>query len=258
MLKKFKPKLATLLNRLARRLGTDDHGKTPGFYPQQDSCQIPHLWLLLSRFLGDRTDGCFVEVGGFDGVSWSNSWGLAAKGWRGLIVEPVPDLAATCERNHEAHQGVQVFQQAIAAPGERSIELHLGGALTTANPNQREEYSRQDWSRPVLTNDRVVVPACSLDEFLDREGVPTGFDVLIVDVEGFESAVFDGFDISRWRPSMMIVELADTHMSLSSTMRSDALLGQQIVAAGYEIVAKDQVNTVFVEKRIWRRAFGVE
>ena len=54
---------------------------TQGYYAQQPSCQIPYLHHLYSRFLGDRADGVFVEVGAYDGVFVSNTWGLAERGW---------------------------------------------------------------------------------------------------------------------------------------------------------------------------------
>ena len=244
--------------RLAARLNP----KSPSavsthFYPQQPSCQIPHVWLLYSRFLGERTEGAFVEIGGFDGVRFSNTWGLAARGWRGWMVEPVPELADRCRRNHEQHPAVHVLQQAVAAPGHGTVRLQVGGPLTTANPGQRDEYLRHEWSRSGLTDQFIDAPACSLDELLERHSVPTGFDVLVVDVEGFEEAVFSGFDISRWQPRMMIVELADAHPTLSGTMRNDAALARRIEEHGYVIVAKDMVNTVFVERHTWAAAYGL-
>lgn len=75
-------RLAATLQGLARRAAPPP---TPiaRYYPQQPSCQLGHLWLLLSRYLGERTHGTFVEIGGYDGLTFSNTWGLAARGWHG-------------------------------------------------------------------------------------------------------------------------------------------------------------------------------
>ena len=40
--------------------------------------------------------GTFVEVGAFDGWSYSHTVCLAQLGWRGLYIEPVPEHAALC------------------------------------------------------------------------------------------------------------------------------------------------------------------
>lgn len=173
-------------------------------------------------------------------------------------MEPVPELAAACRANHAEHPLVQVRQQAVAAPGQTSVRMYVCGPLSTANPGQRAEYEQYSWSVGALTETRIDVPATTLDEFLEHESVPAGFDVLVVDVEGFESAVFAGFDIDRWHPRMMTVELADTHTTLSGTMQADAQLCRTIEDHGYAIVAKDQINTVFVDRRTWAEAFDLD
>jgi hypothetical protein len=64
-----------------------------GFYLQQPPCQILHLDTLFTKFLGARDYGTFVEIGANDGVSCSNTWGLAERNWSGLMVEAIPALA---------------------------------------------------------------------------------------------------------------------------------------------------------------------
>ena len=195
------------------------------FYPQQPTCQIPQLHFLLSRFLGERSDGTYVEVGAYDGVFVSNTWGLAERGWRGLMVEPVPQLAALCRTNHAGHPAVTVVETAIGPADQREVTLHLAGTLTTANPDAFEEYASIEWAAPSLTNETVVVPCRTLDELLADQAVVTGFDVLVVDVEGFEAQVFAGFDFAFWRPRMLIVELVETHPDLFRNADGDARLG---------------------------------
>jgi hypothetical protein len=96
-----------------------------------------------------------------------------------------------------------------------------------------------------------------LDHLLESADIPPGFDVLVVDVEGLEPAVFAGFTLSKWRPQMMIVELVDTHPELTATRRPDATLGRSLAGAGYSVVYKDAINTVFVRDDIWSAAFAV-
>ena len=56
----------------------------------------------LERWL-DRDGGVFIEAGANDGVRQSNTYFLEKKrGWTGLLVEPVPELAAECRKNRRA------------------------------------------------------------------------------------------------------------------------------------------------------------
>ena len=46
-----------------------------------------------------RDSGFFVEAGGHDGYTQSNTYYLErARGWRGVLVEPMPEMAAEARR----------------------------------------------------------------------------------------------------------------------------------------------------------------
>jgi len=225
------------------------------YYPQQPSCQIPELWFIFERFLGRREAGTFVEVGAYDGVFVSNTWGLAARGWHGWMVEPVPQVAALCRSKHAEHHNVKVVEQAIGSAGQDEVRLFVAGTLTTANADAFREYLDLEWAQSSLTGEEIVVSCGTLDAFLAKQRVPVGFDVLVVDVEGFETEVFSGLDLAAWRPALLVVELVELHPDLSHGAGKDALLCEAIQASGYRVVFKDQINTVFVRNDVWHDAF---
>lgn len=243
--------LPAIRARLLRALTPANPSSQKAFYTQVDTCQIPSLWFLLERFFGKKTEGTFVEIGGYDGYTFSNTWGLAERDWSGLIVEPLPELAAACRVKHAEHNGISVIESAVGAPGQSSITLYRGDSLTTANKDQFAEYASVEWARPTLTNESVTVQCQTLDELLVTHSIPAGFEVLVVDVEGFESAVFGGFTLDRWQPQMLIVELADLHPDLQLMSSQDAELGDSILSHGYRIVYKDHINTVYVRQDLW-------
>src|SRR6202008_2120463 len=58
------------------------------------------LDLKLDEALGRQRRGFFVEAGANDGVTYSNTLFFERfRGWRGLLVEPLPELAARCRKN---------------------------------------------------------------------------------------------------------------------------------------------------------------
>ncbi len=80
---------------------------------------------------------------------------------------------------------------------------------------------------PQLTDTVLTVRQRRLDEMLEEVRAPEQFDLLSVDVEGYESEVFGGFDLERWMPGLMIVELADLHPDLTTTRAKDAELSRR-------------------------------
>lgn len=198
-----------------------------------------------------------MEVGVFDGISYSNTWGLAERGWHGVMVEPLPDFAAACREDHHNHPNVVVVESAIGAANVDSILLNLAGELSTANTELHSEYRNLHWSRPYVSNATTRVPCQTLDDMLTKCDAPSPFDLLTVDVEGFEQAVFSSFTIDHWSPKVMIIELADTHPEFTATASQDAELTALISQSGYTIVFKDRVNTMFVRNDMWRHALNI-
>ncbi len=79
----------------------------------------------------DRDGGFFVEAGGHDGYTQSNTYYLERlRGWRGILVEPMPEMAAQARRNRP---GSRVFQCALGPPEAEGTELEMefGDLYTT-------------------------------------------------------------------------------------------------------------------------------
>lgn len=224
------------------------------YFDQQPSCQIPTLWHLFELFFGRRPYGQFVEVGAYDGVFASNSWGLASSGWAGLMIEPVPKFARMCENRYRGNERIRVLNMAIGPQDGQKITLFLNETLTTASSETNEEYSHIAWARNSRREGTMEVESVTLNTALRAENIEPGFDVLMVDVEGFETEVFMGFNLELWKPKMLIVELADTHPDILASKYSHAVLYQQFLS-NYRVVYKDSINTIFVRQDIWDETF---
>lgn len=226
------------------------------YYRPPSTCQIQYLGQLYEFVFGQRADGHFVEVGAYDGITFSNTSCLADVGWAGLLVEPVPAFAAQCRKRYRGNAKVEVVEVAAGAQAGE-IELVVAGALSTANPIQAAEYRDVAWAAPhVKGAARISVRQSPLDEILDDMHMPEGFEVLVVDVEGFEGEVFAGFDLDRWRPILMVVELSDTHPDLISNRLSHLELSRQLQGSGYDIVYKDLINTVMLRSDVFDELVG--
>lgn len=248
----FKDRIRTASADRLGRLGIDvrrTRGFSRGsFYVMPRSCQIPNVGYIYETILGQRQHGTFVEVGANDGVAYSNTWGLAERGWRGLLFEPIPTIASKCRANHRDHRNVQVLETAVAdRVGEISMEV--AGVLSSANSRLMDEYRARANSKRLITGQTIVVPSQTLDVALARHGVEPSFDVLVVDVEGFEGPVFRGFSLETWRPKILVVELTDLHPVRHATRHVDFEIQQRILAADYQILYKDTSNTVFGDRQ---------
>src|SRR5271168_2369647 len=95
----------------------------------------------------DRDGGVFVEAGGFDGYTQSNTYHLERfRRWRGLLVEPMPELAAEAQRNRPGSVVRQCALVPLDFDGE-SIEMQFGDLMTTVHGTHADDDS---WTRPGL------------------------------------------------------------------------------------------------------------
>lgn len=230
--------------------------ESSSFYKQQESCQIDSLSFLFELFFGKVETGSFIEVGANDGITCSNTWGLAARNWRGYYIEPISEYAEKCRNNHLLHSSVSVHEVAISDEDDVEVSFNIAGLLTTANSQLASSYDKLDWAKKSLTAEKRVVLTKKLDTFLVEQGVKPAFELLVIDVEGLESSVLKGFEIKKWRPKMIVIELTDTHPDLAQDSLGDREIAVEIQKSGYCVVYKDSINTVFILKNIYLNTYS--
>jgi FkbM family methyltransferase len=157
--------------------------------------------------------GFFVEAGANDGFEQSNTYWLERfRGWRGLLVEPIPEL---CEEARAERPGATVVNCALVAPdyADRTVAMRYGGLMslvsgTGAAPDDEATWSelgtQYGWDEAY----DVDVPARTLSSVLDEAGAPA-IDLLSLDVEGYEALALAGLDLERHAPALILVEMHD-------------------------------------------------
>ena len=155
-----------------------------------------------------RRGGVFVDIGAHDGVSFNNTvYFERSLGWRGLCVEPIPDVFAELEKNRAAvcvragiarSRGVREF---LRVTGYAEM---LSGIADVYDPRHLDRIRKEvAESRGTMTT--IDVPCERLDTLLREHGFGS-VDLLSIDVEGAELEVLESFDLRRVRPSVVCIE----------------------------------------------------
>jgi len=166
--------------------------------------------------------GTFLEIGANDGYSQSNTWQLErARGWKGILIEPLPSLFRVCQRTRGRSTCFNVA--CVGDPGTTSVKV-VDRALESVTLNQQdsdEERGRLEGGGGRLRQ----VPARTLSSLIDESPMES-ITFMSVDVEGAELAVFGGVDWERHTPDWMLVETdnRDAVLSACPTLRFEAQL----------------------------------
>jgi len=189
----------------------------------------------LARGMGP---GTFFEAGAHDGTTSSITRALEAQGWRGLLVEAIPERAEECRA---ARPGSVVEHAALGPPGSSGttsftvVEGSDTKSFRDESLLQREHRARRRRS----AWRRVTVPYTTAGELLARHGFDR-LDVAVVDVEGAELGLLEGMDLPRHRPRLLLVE--DVGKGRDDKVRL-LLEGQ-----GYELALRVANNALFVPR----------
>ena len=152
--------------------------------------------------------GTFVELGAFDGITQSNTVSFERRGWRGVLIEPVPDNYAKCVRNRPLAQVFNCACTATAAPGECTTMTDVG--LMSLVDGTRDRAVEDSWiargeALQQLTSKKLSVPIRTLSDVLSAAGI-SHVDLLSLDVEGGEISVLEGLNLNRVRPQWIVCE----------------------------------------------------
>jgi FkbM family methyltransferase len=170
--------------------------------------------------------GVFVEAGAHDGLTQSNTAMLElSRGWRGLLVEPIPELARRCRANRP---GAIVEQAALVAadfPSHRIRMTYCNRSSIVEGGRGAPEADRVwiDRCRRLPDQEHVrpyslMVPARTLSSLLDEHGIE-GVDFLSLDLEGYEANALRGLDFERHRPAVILVEVSREGRAIDETLR---------------------------------------
>lgn len=192
---------------------------------------------LLRALARHQPDAFFVQVGANDGQMMDPLRKQVLKSrWRGLLIEPVPQLFEQLSRNYAAAGSrVRPVNVAVAAQEGRLPFYHLR-AHPDLPPLPSWAQGLGSFRRDVILSHRNRLP--DLDRYLTEIAVPsltwTGLcehyeveriDLLVTDTEGYDFEIIRQIDFTRWRPALIVYE----HHHFTPQTRADcqALLHAQ-------------------------------
>jgi FkbM family methyltransferase len=184
------------------------------FYSQigQDEYYIKYI----SKFM---TNGVFLDIGGYDGITGSNTYFLEKfLNWKGVIVECNPTIAKLCARNRTS----LVVDKAVYRVSDEMVDIRiplgseiiggkdqLAGIADTMRPESLDHFASSFQESKL-----VKVPTITINDIINRYNLTT-IDYMSLDIEGYELAALKSIDYTKVKILYMTVEHAgvDTIMS---------------------------------------------
>jgi FkbM family methyltransferase len=122
-------------------------------------------------------------------------------GWRGIGVDAEKSYADAWKL---VRPRSKFFPYAVTEKSGESVTFYAAGSIAALDKSNIKFWEKA-LDREIETVE-VLVPTITLDDLLDREGVKK-IDFLSIDINGHEPIAMSAFDIQRFRPELVHIEV---------------------------------------------------
>jgi FkbM family methyltransferase len=186
---------------------------------------------LVDHYLNGKRDGVFVDIGAYDGVTFSNTLMLERdRGWTGICIEPLPDVFAALQKSRrctcvQACMGnrEEAAVEFLAIQSQAVQTRMLSGVVSEYDPRHllRVDGELQAFGG---TKSVIRVPMRHLHGLLQEHGVGR-VDYLSIDTEGSELLILRSTILSAIGYPCITVE----------NNYDDPAIHDELVAQGYTL-----------------------
>ena len=208
-------------------------GNGPTYYAQYYEDYI------LGYVFKDHENGFYVDVGANDPDDSSVTKYFYLAGWRGINIEPIPELVEKLNQSRpkDTNKGVAISDRPGELPFYKSAK---NSGLSTLSPKIAASHRASGYEFT-----KVMIPVTTLTAVLDEHAKnKSEITFLNVDVEGFEKQVFSSIDFKRYQPRVIMAESTAPLTEAPTHQLWEPIL----VGNGYIFAMDDGLNRYYVHK----------
>jgi FkbM family methyltransferase len=208
-------------------------GNGPTYYSQYYEDYI------LAYVFKDHENGFYVDVGANDPDDSSVTKYFYLAGWRGINIEPIPELVEKLNKSRpeDTNKGVAISDRPGELPFYKSVK---NSGLSTLSPKIAASHRANGYEFT-----KVMIPVTTLTAVLDEHAKnKSEITFLNVDVEGFEKQVFSSLDFKRYIPRVIMAESTAPLTEAPTQQAWEPIL----LDNGYIFAMDDGLNRYYVHK----------
>jgi FkbM family methyltransferase len=162
-------------------------------------------------------DGFYVELGANNGAKESNSYYFELnKGWRGILIEPTPNLYLSCVKRRGSNNAVFCNACVPFNYNEEFVHMRYSDSMTISDnlnldigDHKKHIETGSQFLNEGETTFSFGAKSATLNSLLEKAKAPALIDFLSLDVEGAELDVLKGVDFSKYNFKYMVIECRD-------------------------------------------------
>jgi FkbM family methyltransferase len=192
---------------------------------------------ILGYVFKDQKSGFYVDVGANDPDESSVTKYFYLAGWRGINIEPIPELVEKLNkaRPEDTNKGVAISDR----PGQLTFYKGVkASGLSTLSPKIAAAHRAKGFEFTTIR-----IPVTTLNAVLDEHAKDRSeITFMNVDVEGFEKQVLSGIDFKRYHPRVIMAESTAPLTEVATHQVWESIL----IGNGYIFAIDDGLNRYYV------------
>ena len=156
-------------------------------------------------------EGFYVDVGCNEPRFISNTFLLYRRGWRGICIDANENLIRKYRRIRPHDRA------ACACVSKKVQQLAFVPFANEGLSSADAQHIAQNQTAAISEVRRKKTVTRTLTEILNQFNAPSSFDLLTIDVEGFDFAVLQSLDFEKYQPRLIILEADDFNASQPQT-----------------------------------------
>jgi FkbM family methyltransferase len=209
---------------------------------------------LIERVKNSTENPFVLQIGAMDGVFFDLLHShLMQGGWRGVLVEPLPDMFASLQKAYAGHPEIKLVNCAVS-DHKGALTFHridpeavAKGLLPKEALGMTTSYSDRGFPARADYKERfeahvldVQTPCKPLQDILDEQHVEK-IDVVVIDAEGADWMIAKQIDFVRYNPRLILLEFS----SLKPNEITDCSLFMSKQRYGLGLCQEDMENLIF-------------
>lgn len=179
-------------------------------YPLQFYSQIEQDKYYIENIINYKPNGIFIEIGGYDGITGSNTYFLEKNlNWSGIIIECNPKMVQKCKENRNCI----ICDKAIYKESNKEIEIvipegkeilggkeQLSGIKEYIKPESLNAF--KDSYKQYKT---INVKTININDLLEENKLYE-IDYVSLDIEGYELEVLKTWNFDKFKVNYLTIE----------------------------------------------------
>jgi FkbM family methyltransferase len=193
---------------------------------------------ILGYVFKNQKTGFYVDVGANDPDKSSVTKYFYLAGWRGINIEPIPELVEKLNKSRP-----EDTNKGVAISDRRGVLIFYKGrgdasGLSTLSPKIAASHRAKGFEFTT-----IKIPVTTLNAVLEEHAKDKPeITFLNVDVEGFEKQVLSSIDFKRYQPRVIMAESTAPLTEVATHHRWESIL----TGNGYIFAMDDGLNRYYV------------